>query len=469
MPEPTKEYLKDDKILFEHYMNTNLLPSPLPERPYFLNKNGLELIIRPECNLHCEYCYIAQHGKELYPTRIDKETTLKNVDLFLDYIYNIKRNFFYVIELFAGDLFYDEIFFDIMNLFEKYFTALKKKHPEIFQQLTVISIPSNLTFVVEKPQLKERIYQLLEYFREEFNTKISFSWSTDGMYATDVRERKKLNEKYYDTIFEFCIKTNSGYHPMLSAKTMNTAIENYDWWIKRMRDTDPTLDFQPMLLEVRNDDWTDEAIEQYMKLLTHMMEVRFDLCDNDFNKLAYHFWRGDGENNTLRSLGNYDPLVLSFHSQEAKDEKISCTVQSDIMLNCTNLSLVLCHRTSYPHLTPIYFITDENNEHIIDYEVNNIATYLTCRTIKNTMLPVCVECEWNNVCLHGCLGAQYEAHGEILAPAPSVCKMFKAKFTHLFKLYYKYNILQMGIDKEYLSQELQEEIKAHCCRLGLEL
>lgn len=469
MPEPTKECLKDDKILFKHYMNTNLLPEPLPERSYYLNKNGLELIIRPECNLHCEYCYIAQHGKELYPTRIDKEKTLKNLDLFLDYIYNIRKNYFYVIELFAGDLFYDEIFFDIMDLFKKYLTPIKERFPEIFNQLTVICIPSNLTFVIEKPHLKEKIYQLLNEFRENFNIKISFSWSTDGMYATDIRERKKLDERYFDTIFEFCIKTNSGYHPMLSAQSMNTAIQNYDWWMEKMRTIDPTQDFQPMLLEVRNDDWTDESIEQYMKLLDHMMETRFKMCDSDYDKLAYHFWIGDGQNGTLKTLGNYDPLMLTFNSQIPQEEKISCTVQSDIMLNCTNLSLVLCHRTTYPHLTPAYFITDENNEHIIDYKVNNVATYLSCRTVKNSMLPICIDCEWNDICLHGCFGAQYEAHGEILAPIPSVCKMFKQKFSHLLKLYYKYNIIQLGLDKKYIDENLQDKIIDFCRKAGLEI
>ena len=36
---------------------------------------SIELIIRPECNQKCQYCYITNHGDELYPKeeRLDKK------------------------------------------------------------------------------------------------------------------------------------------------------------------------------------------------------------------------------------------------------------------------------------------------------------------------------------------------------------------------------------------------------------
>ena len=63
---------------------------------------------------------MANHGKELYPTTLNKEDTLKNIDLILDYVYNVRKNFCYNIALFAGDMFNDEIFFFFIYLLEKY-------------------------------------------------------------------------------------------------------------------------------------------------------------------------------------------------------------------------------------------------------------------------------------------------------------------------------------------------------------
>ena len=84
--------------------------------------NYLELIIRPECNLKCEYCYIAEHGKELYPVeqRVSNETILNNLDILLNYIYNKNDLFIRRFSLFSGDLFYDNFIFDILDVFYKY-------------------------------------------------------------------------------------------------------------------------------------------------------------------------------------------------------------------------------------------------------------------------------------------------------------------------------------------------------------
>jgi DNA repair photolyase len=53
----------DDNILLNSYLNTVL----------FNNNNSkfidsVELIIRPECNQKCEYCYIYKYGDKLYPS-----------------------------------------------------------------------------------------------------------------------------------------------------------------------------------------------------------------------------------------------------------------------------------------------------------------------------------------------------------------------------------------------------------------
>jgi hypothetical protein len=44
-------------------------------------------------------------------------------------------------------------------------------------------------------------------------------------------------------------------------------------------------------------------------------------------------------------------------------------------------------------------------------------------------------------CTRHCLGANYEAHGELLAPEPDNCKLQKAKVIFLINFCEKYNIM----------------------------
>ena len=62
-------YKEQERDLLKLYLDTALLPYPTnsnSDGDYFLNENGFELIVRPQCNQHCSYCYIANYGKELY-------------------------------------------------------------------------------------------------------------------------------------------------------------------------------------------------------------------------------------------------------------------------------------------------------------------------------------------------------------------------------------------------------------------
>ncbi len=107
----------DDNILLNHYINSILTK----------NKNGvvdtiLELIIRPQCNQKCEYCYLYKYGDVLYPhdKRVSNETILSNITALFEYLFN-KESYLSRIELFAGDLFYDNLFFDLIEILYNYY------------------------------------------------------------------------------------------------------------------------------------------------------------------------------------------------------------------------------------------------------------------------------------------------------------------------------------------------------------
>lgn len=465
----TEEYIRDQKQLFNYYLDTELFPKPKRNFEYSIMGNSLEFIIRPDCNQTCEYCYLYKHGKELYPNKVTKKEILKNFDLFLDYVYKIRRNYSYDIELFAGDLFFDNIFFDIMDLFDKYFKDIKKDDWLIFENLTTIVVPSNLSWVYYNPEKIELFRKYFLYFQEEYNTRIMFSWSTDGLYAIETREKQELSQEYFDKIFDFCVEFQSGQHPMLSAGNVKNWLNgNYDWWLdeldKREKGTD---NWHPCILEVRNDEWDRESISTYIEFLTYAFKKRLSLCDNDINKMAYHLFVGDGKNNTLLGSCNYDFLKLMLFSKSPKEEDVSCSVQKSINLNCTNLSIVLCHRTSYSMLTPIYFVTDNEKEHIIDYYVHNIDAYMSIRALKDRNQPGCVKCPYRDICLKGCFGAQYESSGDILIHCQSVCDMFQAKYTHLLKLYNEYGIFAEAFKNNYIENEVEKQyFKDICEKMG---
>ena len=455
----TPEYIAQEKALMNTLLDGYLLPLPSPTReeptPYFVNELGLELIVRPECNQQCEYCYIYKHGKDLYPTRQNKENTLKNIDLILDYVYNQRKNFVYEIELFAGDMFYDEIYFDILDLIDKYLKQAKIDAPELFHRQILIACPCNLKWVYTQPELIPRFREKYHYFADEYGVFLSFSWSTDGFYAMSSREKEEYPESYFDTIFEFCKEFSCGYHPMIAPENISTWVENYDWWLKKYKqyDLDVPHYFQPYLLEVRNGNWTEKNIEDHNTFLDHVMQRRYERCNSDLRNLGLHLFFGDGREDSLLSAHGSDPIILWDQAgNKTEHEGVSCSAQGLIHFNATNLSLVQCHRTTYLQFTPLYFITDEANEHIVDFRPNNVGSYIAWRFHKPENYPICATCPYEAVCKKGCPGAQFEQSGELYMPITSLCTFFKEKYEHLYHLYKKWGLLELADAEGWLNQ-----------------
>ena len=453
-------YKEQERELLNLYINNNLLPYPTTSNSdgdYFLNDNGFELIIRPQCNQKCSYCYIANYGKELYPTALNKQDTLKNINLFLDYVYNIRKNFCYNIALFAGDMFNDEIFFDILDLLESYLKPIKEKHPEYFNRQILIQCPCNLRWVYEKPQLVSKYRKIYHHLLDEYGVFPSFSWSTDGLYAIKDREKIDIDQSYFDTIFNFTREFVCGYHPMISAENIDTWCENIDWWYDmydKFQLTAPGGYFQPFMLEVRNDNWTPDKIELHNKFLEHLMEKRFKLCDSNKIKFAHHLLVGTEEDGNIPFPKGCDPIDLKNDDISSKNFDImSCGVQRLIHFNCTNLSLVFCHRMSYPLYTAGYFKTNEDNTHIVDIDPHNVSAYLTMKTAKTNSFILCSKCKYLSICKQGCLGAQVESSGEPYMPIRSVCAFNEASYEKLTDLYHEYGIYDIGIEKKWLTKD----------------
>ena len=128
-----------------------------------------------------------------------------------------------------------------------------------------------------------------------------------------------------------------------------------------------------------------------------------------------------------------------------------------IYFNANNLSLIPCHRTCYPQYVAAYFLTDEEKTKIIGIKPHNLNTYITIRSMKDNILPKCSNCPFNEWCMKGCLGANYESTSELFLPPRSVCKMFKAKFVHIAHLLYDQGIYQCAVENQiFLNKQHQQ-------------
>lgn len=468
-------YLTQDcfhpSLSFKHLISK---PNLLPAREEMFSR-GIELIIRPECNQKCEYCYIARYGHDLYPERLTNEQILKNVDAVLTYVFDTRGLYVNHWELFAGDLFYDDLYFDIIDLFDKHLSVYLEKYPDLFKrEKGVILTPTNFSFI-ENQERADRLEALLDSFEEKFNWELGLSISTDGKYSIDTRENRDLDDAYFDKLFEWSIRhRKNGFHPMISVSNVKNSIKNYIWWrdmFQKWYGDKPEIQksILPYWLPARNDEWTDEAIQDYINLLDYMVDDRLRMCDNNVDKLAYHLFAGDGNFDTIPALQHLDLLSVKgdFHRNSCQEH--SCSLAGLACINIANMSFVPCHRLTYPQFKGAHFILDENNK-IIDYEVDNPLGYINVVAMPSNAIPRCAQCHYNLICYKGCAGAQFESSGELFLPAESVCKLQRRSIHFLLSKYDKLGVLYSAKQQKLIPSEALQVfdiiLKKEACNNG---
>lgn len=450
-------------------------------RDFIFPEIGIEFIIRPECNQKCEYCYVQKHGDGLYPknSRASKETTLKNLDALLEY-FTSKKIIFRRVDLFAGDLFYDNLFFDCCEILYKHYSKLYELVTRDFEKnLYSIILPCNCAFVHDDEKVKK-----FDEWRKKFDDikiDLSISWSSDGIYSSELREGKKLNEEYFDKIFAFIKKHKFGAHPMISPNNIQYAIQNYDWWRKKYEEfeivdrTDKKCwHFMPMMLEVRDDGWTEEKINLYLQFLQHLIVDRFNMLDNDVDRMARHlfldtqsekgkklFQPGD-----MPKLWSYDPIIpITPPTTEDYNDIVSCSMQKVLHIRVSDLAIPICHRLTYNHMLGGWFEKDEDDK-IIGVKPQNVTTYISAKTIKPSLAPKCVSCFAKDMCFKGCLGSQYETNGDYPIPIDSVCNLLKSRASYLLKVYSETGVLKSAIEQDLLNGKNKQTILNYCDRMG---
>lgn len=449
---------EQDNLIFKNYI-----------QEYFkknLEKKPIEIIVRPECNQTCEYCYIYQHGQDLYPKekRKDNKTLLNNFHLLLEYLKE-KNLFENIWDIFAGDLFYDNFWFEIMDELYDYFSYMINNNIQKLNEESYILIPCNMRFCEDDNKLK-KVKEYIQKFKNNLNTFILFSWSTDGKYSNNIREKNFLSDDYYKKVFDLIYETKSGLHTMISYEGIDNAIENYKWFKEEYLKYDNFNNNRfpiPYFLEVRNHGWTKESIFKFIQFLDFMVNDRFAFLDYDLEKFTKHLFFPEKilleQNIILPAVNNdlikiyYFPIMQNF---------MACSLQCNLVINLADLSFPACHRLTYSFFNGGHFKIENNK--IIDLVADEGVNGYFNQKISNSQFGIdCYGCENKFFCKKGCHGAQFEYNAETYSPIPDVCLLLNNELNFLIKKYH-----DMGVfDYLFTQQEwvLENDFKFHLIQL----
>jgi len=412
-----------------------------PENPKYMNFNSLEIIMNYKCNLGCAYCYINRWGEELYPSELyaDEEKLLSNLQMILRWLK--KNNYRPEIEYFSGEALVQEVGL-------KGLEVLVDSAPEG----TVILVPTNYTFILSDV-LTERVDRIITTAKSK-GVRVSLSASTDGKYCEINRPFKSTitsqceNEKrrwewkyndtpdprdntYYDRVFAFAKKWGFGFHPMVYSNNVERWKDNFLWFQEMYKKYDiPWSNLY--LLEVRNAEWTDQQIKDYMDFIKFLVRWTWEMTGRNPSDYIDFVFKGKGFNiltGPLTTIGR----------------GMGCSLQSAVYLRLGDLALVPCHRQSYKQFI-IGWLKVENGE-IVGVKSHNpeiLVAEMSC-TFRN--FPYCEACPIKHICSGGCLGSQFEATGDPFTPIPKVCKLMHNKIRALIEVY-----KELGIYKSLLQR-----------------
>lgn len=421
----------------------------------YTNRRAIELFITPECSKLCGICYLQKHKDRLYPSNIvDENIILSNLRSLLNWLILNKKKA-PLIDLFSGEIWGEQFGYDFLNTMLEY--------AKLFKYTNGISIATNMDFL-----FTPNGEQWMEHFITEFDKlgiRFNISASIDGAYLDDVyRPQDKnysikidYNQEYYDKIFSFQSRHNYGFHPMVYSKNCKYWCDNFDWYISMLKKYYPNHPNKtPMMLEVRDDNWSDDDLEYYKKFLNHVIEYQFNEVykGNIFAFTEY-----------LTRIRDYKIFINNNIGIYKYQGKLNCTIPQELFIRLGDLAIVPCHRTSYPE--NIYGYIDFSGEELIATTKNFSLMRKVLGDNPNKDYPKCKDCIYNIFCYKGCLGSQLETNGNMFEPCESVCKMHKTKIDFLVDKYTELGVYDAMNDFGELQEILQltNKFKADRARL----
>lgn len=393
---------------------------------------AVELYVTAACNQACEYCYLHKFGDALYPADIrDPEKIIHNLRMILDYLieqgYDVRRY-----DIFSGEIMHTPLGIAVLD--------------EIYQGkqrgLTVeeIQIPTNCSFLLDDAAT-QRLQAAFDRLRSA-GVAVKPSASVDGLLIEDdvrpfvggIRQGQR-DQAFYDRVFDFVLKNEGGFHPMIAASSIERWKDNIVWWWNQCEAHGINLPNSVMTLEVRNDDWTLEKIEAYVDFLDFYAGLIFDgFCHGD----AAYFARCMIGVEQVGPIRGYSPLLLNNDTQIA-----TCSISHQLTVRLGDLAICPCHRTAYPEYLYGRFVVEDGK--ITDIEaINPFAAAKILMMNQRVCHHGCDVC-WNkNFCVRQCFGAQLESGQELFMPSSIVCNLLKAKTEALYKIYLQYGVAEQA-------------------------
>ena len=423
----SKNFETEQNELMEYLVYNLIYPKFSLETPH--REIALEIFITTDCNKRCEYCYLQKHKEKLYPQHLNNPENIKNnCKLLLNHLLekNIKVS---CVDLYSGEIIENgDLWFDIMEMI--------KEASDAGLNVKKILIPTNASFMINDP-VCDRVENLIKDFQDH-DIRVILSISDDGGLLDEINRpltsgEIQNKEKFYEKAKYFSTKYYFGFHPMVNAHSIEKWVDNFNWWYNYTKDFPPHDPLcTTMLLEVRNDEWTDDKIEYYLKFLKTVIEsipkTYPDLTIEDLTRLlclkreAYIVRQG--QKVRLPFANTYQPFALSA------GDRISCSITQAFCVRLGDLAICPCHRLGYDNL--LYGQYQVENDKITGIKANNVQFFINNMITGYAGFFKCDSCPINGYCLKGCRGAQYEIFKDVATPIPSVCNFMKVKVIYCF-------------------------------------
>ncbi|RLA81655.1 MAG: hypothetical protein DRG33_00100 [Deltaproteobacteria bacterium] len=383
----SKMYYKEQSELLTSLLN-HTFERGLKEG--LMNFDKVEYYITTDCNLNCRYCYLRRYGDELYPRRLRKaEKIVENSKILTNWLK--ERDFAGKLEIFSGEPTILPYFFDILDY-------VLENLPK-----TKVVIPTNMTFLFDDDltaQIEERLK----------TRRVFLSASIDGRYLQNLNRPFKCNRPYddafYDKAFAFAAKWGFGFHPMVYSSGIELWQKNFLWFME-MHEKYNLPKESLYLLEVRNEEWNERQIYELYKFMRFLVRYVWEEIAKRDSKAFFDFIFEKRGFNILSS-----PFSICGRG-------IGCSIQSTLTVRLGDLAIVPCHRLSYEPLIAGKFIVRKGR--IVGVKARNPEVLVSILSATTRDFPVCESCILKYLCSSGCLGAQFEATGNMFAPIPTVC------------------------------------------------